>query len=417
VNSILDQHGRPLGALALYSLVSAGIGLFVTLVTGLGAPEAYSISSYALGALVGVSINVGALSAEYLVARLNLRGWWRRCARLASFFVGGGTGYTVLSVTVSLFRGGAESGAVRVDLESWAVYGLFAVLVGSVIDTIQTLRDQLRRSVEQLKDREFAERELETARTLQRRLLPPEELEGEGFRFFARNIAAHVVAGDFYDLFRLPDGSLGIVVADVVGKGMAAALRMASVKAMVPLVAADRAVEATLGELNRRLAEELGPREFVALSFARFDPRTHKLQLANGGLPDPYLLRIDGRLTEVVTLEVGGTRLPLGLRPGSTYEAIEVQLHAGDRVLWLTDGIPEATMPGSDECLGYERLRGLIEEELSRAEGLSLESLLLRLGAELGERGHRDDDWTVLMLEAVAVEPVAHNVPNEEVAC
>src|SRR5204862_108249 len=81
------------------------------------------------------------------------------------------------------------------------------------------------------------ERELEMARSIQARLLPPPTMSGEGFSLEARNMAAHYVAGDFYDFIRLDDGSIVIVVADVAGKGMGASLTMASVKAVLPFVA------------------------------------------------------------------------------------------------------------------------------------------------------------------------------------
>jgi hypothetical protein len=145
------------------------------------------------------------------------------------------------------------------------------------------------------------------------------------------------VAGDFYDVFRLSDGSLGLVVADVSGKGMGAALIMASVKAVLPLLAEGRSVRQTLAELNRKLSGELAPREFVALAHARYTPATGRFELANAGLPDPYRLRAG---EEPEPLEVPGPRLPLGARASVAYESLEITLASGDRVLMLTDGRP-----------------------------------------------------------------------------
>src|SRR4051795_13213030 len=123
------------------------------------------------------------------------------------------------------------------------------------------MQERLAESVARLKEVEFAERELELARDLQSRLLPPPEIDGEGYRVAARNLAARVVAGDFYDVFRLaggargpPAGGRGVVSASC-GRGAAAAgpggaggagggpppsLIMASAKARLPLLAADR---------------------------------------------------------------------------------------------------------------------------------------------------------------------------------
>ena len=116
-------------------------------------------------------------------------------------------------------------------------------------------------------------------------------LEGPGFRVAGRCVPARHVGGNFYGRLHLEDGKLGLAVADVAGKGMGAALIMATAKAMVPLLATSADPAATLGALDGRLGKELGRREFVALAFAVYDPATGMLRLANAGLPDPYLIR------------------------------------------------------------------------------------------------------------------------------
>ena len=98
-----------------------------------------------------------------------------------------------------------------------------------------------------LKEAEFAEKELELARSIQQRILPPTEISGDGYRISAGNLPARFVAGDFYDIFQLPDGAVGIVVADVAGKGVGASLIMATVKTALPFLAAGRSVAETLG--------------------------------------------------------------------------------------------------------------------------------------------------------------------------
>jgi phosphoserine phosphatase RsbU/P len=218
-------------------------------------------------------------------------------------------------------------------------------------------------------------------------------LSGKGYRIAARNLAARFVAGDFYDVFRLSDGGLGIVVADVSGKGMGASLIMASVHAALPLIAEGRRTDATLTELNRRLFQDLAAREFVALAYARFEPGTGVLELANAGLPDPYLLRSSGG---VEALSVPGPRLPLGARAEITYESVALTLLAGDRVVLLTDGLPEAPTAGGDP-LGYEALEGLLP-----ADAETPGDLLDRLFASVRDatRPTLDDDWTALVLEA-----------------
>jgi len=238
----------------------------------------------------------------------------------------------------------------------------------------------------------LAARELELAREIQRRLLPPREIRGKRFHTAARNLPAQFVAGDFYDVFELPDGSLALVVADVAGKGMGASLIMASVKAMLPLIAADNSVTETLGILNAKLVEELAPREFVALALARFEPARHQLEIANAGLPDPYHLGIDTR-----AVEVPGTRLPLGVRPGVSYDSVVLELAEHERLLMLTDGLPEASIDVG-EPLGYEALEALLDHREANPVTW-LDRLLERL-ADVTTEGQQDD-ITALVLESL----------------
>src|SRR5678815_3024556 len=93
--------------------------------------------------------------------------------------------------------------------------------------TFGLMENRLRESVERVKEGEFAQKELQIAREIQQCLLPPPEVEGDGWRVSARNVPAYFVAGDFYDVFRLTDGAVGVVVADVAGKGLGASLVMA----------------------------------------------------------------------------------------------------------------------------------------------------------------------------------------------
>ena len=277
------------------------------------------------------------------------------------------------------------------------VAGTISIVVGLLFYSSHVLRERLRESVERIKEQEFAEKELEIARAIQRRLLPPAEIEGDGYRVTARNLPARYVAGDFYDVFRLADGSLGLVVADVSGKGVGASLIMASAKAVLPLIAEGKSAAAALQELNRKLFAELASREFVALAFARFSPASGRLELGNAGLPDPYVLR-PNKAPE--TLSVPGSRLPLGARDRVVYESLSTTLAPGDRVLFVTDGLPEALLP-SGEPLGYERFAGMLSSTDAEPS-----AWLDRLLSDVREATSAvlDDDWTALLLEARPAE-------------
>ncbi len=259
--------------------------------------------------------------------------------------------------------------------------------MGLLFYSFDLLQTRLAKSVERLKEAEFAEKEIELARSIQQRILPPQELSGDGYRIAARNLPARFVAGDFYDVFLLPDGAVGLVVADVAGKGMGASLIMATVKAALPFLAADRSVDEALRESNRRLKPRLHPREFVALTYARYDPGTGAFELANAGMPDPYVLDGNG---DPRAISAPGPRFPLGVRSEVAYEKVGGVLQAGERLMLLSDGLPEAPT-AKGEPLGYERFEALLAG--ARTVDKLLESVREATGPAL------NDDWTVLVLE------------------
>ncbi|MCK5377939.1 MAG: SpoIIE family protein phosphatase [Acidobacteria bacterium] len=247
--------------------------------------------------------------------------------------------------------------------------------------------------LEKLVAQELGRRELEMARDVQRRLLPPPELTGPGWQVAARCLPARVVAGDFYDVLRRADGSVDVVVADVAGKGFAASLIMASVKAMLPFVTADVGVAESLAQLNHRLALELGRGEFVALTLARYSPSERRVELANAGAPDPYLVR-PGQLPEPLT--VPGPRLPLGVRQEVAYASRTVELADDERLFMLTDGLPEAR-DAAGEPLGYQALEAMLARETSSGSPFSwLTGLFDRVQQRTGRVP--EDDWTAALL-------------------
>jgi serine phosphatase RsbU (regulator of sigma subunit) len=272
------------------------------------------------------------------------------------------------------------------------ISGLIAGALGLSFYTFERMRDNLRFNIEQLKESEFAAKELEIARSIQQRLLPPETLAGEGYRIAAKNLPARFVAGDFYDVFHLSDGSIGLVVADVAGKGVGASLIMASAKAVLPLIAEGRGVAATMETLNARFSQELTRREFVALAYARYHPGDGTIELANAGVPDPYLVRSGGHAEAV---HVPGTRLPLGAMKSASYQSIRLKLEKGDRLLLFTDGLPEATALDG-EPLGYERLPALLGQGESDTS-LWLDGVFARLRANTDQL--LGDDCTALVIE------------------
>jgi stage II sporulation SpoE-like protein len=262
---------------------------------------------------------------------------------------------------------------------------LLAVLVGFMLHHNQKRRDRQLAAQARLREHEFAEKELEIARAVQRRLLPPPEIDANGFHVSARTEAAHIIGGDFYDVMRLDDGSLAVIVADVSGKGMAASLIMASCKTAVSLLAtSSRDAIDVMRALNARLCDELQKREFVAMVYAHCDATQKRITLVNAGMPDPLLIS-DGTCRPIVC---GGDRLPLGIRLDRGYEKKSVDLRNGERLLLFSDGLPEAVV--GEEPIGYER----VEQFAARSH--SIDELLGSVRAVPGVR--IDDDATALFI-------------------
>ena len=243
-------------------------------------------------------------------------------------------------------------------------------------------------------------RELASARDFQHRLLSPAEMSGDHWTLSSRSYAAGALAGDFYDVTPRADGSVDIVIADVAGKGLAAGLIMAVSKSLLPPVATTSCPGSALAGLNSRLHPLLGPREFVALTWARFDPTTGELQLANAGLPDPYLLSHSGSVEPLV---VPGDRLPLGIRDDVAYATECFRIEPANRLLLLSDGVPEARDRRGNP-IGYEGLQRLLENSAVWAwdaaigdTGLWLDRLLDEVSRQTGSI--LEDDWTAVLLE------------------
>ncbi len=364
--------------------VGAGIGILFAA----GKPQAHLGVMATGGALVGFCIYVfiSALSIFFDRFIRLLPGRFRIYGDGTKYLIGGTAGWFIGIAFANLVLGGQPSfPALTAETRTFLLISAAIVLVVGLL--FRSFEGMQRR----LQAREWAERELEIARSIQTRLLPPSEVDGDGFHVAARCLPARYVAGDFYDIIWLDDGSVLLVVADVAGKGVGASLIMSSVKAVLPFLARTGVAE-TMRSLNVKLARELERRDFVALVCARYQPDTGRVEIANAGCPDPYLVTSNG--VEVITCK--GTRLPLGLRPDVDYTTAERTLDRGARLLLLSDGIPEA---GEEHPLGYESLQQILDTLRSAPDRGSgwLDRLLKEVRSRVGPT--LADDWTALLLE------------------
>jgi predicted ester cyclase len=245
------------------------------------------------------------------------------------------------------------------------------------------------------RERERIEQELQVARRIQQASLPKEIPTLEEWQINPYYQPAREVGGDFYDFFELEDGRLGIVVGDATGKGVPAALVMASARSMLRAVAqASNSPGDVLRRVNDPLTTDIPTNMFVTCFYAILDPESGSLTYANAGHDLPYLRRRDGNCKE---LRARG--MPLGLMPGMSYEEKEMVLDAGEAAFSYSDGLVEAHDP-TGEMFGFPRLRELVAEH---GEERSLgEVLLEELYSFVGEGWEQEDDITLVTLRRAA---------------
>lgn len=251
---------------------------------------------------------------------------------------------------------------------------------GNVVGGIETFRDETGR----INDLEFAKQ-------IQRNLLPAAMPDGGGYAFEVRYYPHDLIGGDFYDVTDLGDGRFGLLMADVRGHGVSAALYTMWLKSLAESCS-DSAADpgAFLSNVNRELSKFVVEESFATAVYAVFDCRAHRFAYVNAGHPPPLLLQ--GRETR--ELEAQG--LPLGIVGEEEYAADEVPMNPGDLLLCYTDGVTEAAGKDGD-MLGQAGLEALLREEAGKGEANLLERLYRRIVAEAGNVQLKDD---VTMLSA-----------------
>src|SRR5437762_1559661 len=197
--------------------------------------------------------------------------------------------------------------------------------------------------------------ELDTAREIQRQLLPTGAREVPGLDLAAGYVPARELGGDFYDFLPYGEGRLALALGDVSGKGTAAALYGSLAIGTVREIVVDRACEPAcmLALLNQRLHAARLDSRFIAMLFAIYDASTRRLTLSNAGGPYPLLVR-DGH---VISIRLEG--VPLGLLPGTQYDESTIDLQPGNVILFASDGILESAN-ATDEEFGLQRLSALL---------------------------------------------------------
>jgi hypothetical protein len=231
--------------------------------------------------------------------------------------------------------------------------------------------------------------ELELARSVQQSTLPAHPPTVPGYTVAVRATPSREVGGDFH-LFLTPrPGTIGIVLGDVSGKGMAAALTATGIGYLLPHLRTQSPPEVRLGVLSDDLRARLPEGGFVALLYAELEPETGALTLWNAGHTPPW--------HNARELPVGGAP-PLGLLPGWKATPQTLTLAPGDTLFLCSDGVLEARHPETGEELGPERLAALLEAHRNASPDTVADAVL----SAVHSHGEPADDVTVLALHRAA---------------
>ncbi len=251
------------------------------------------------------------------------------------------------------------------------------------------------------------EQQVELARTVQAGLLPSPQtlLSSSGsVDFGAVFVPAAAIGGDFYDIFTNEDGHTSLVLGDVAGKGISAALLMGVLHGAIRSMdwarsGADHEI-ATV-RLNQLLCEKTARERFASLFWANFNPETGLLRYINAGHLPPLLIRANG------TERLGGGGPVLGLLPGAQYRCAEIRVEAGDLLIVFSDGIAEATNANEEE-FGEERIAQIAREQRERHPRMICDAMVSGIGKFLGAlKPHDDQTLLIVRLTPVAATKAA----------
>jgi phosphoserine phosphatase RsbU/P len=253
----------------------------------------------------------------------------------------------------------------------------------------------------EMAQREKLNREIEIAREVQERLFPQNLPPMAGLDYFGACRPALGVGGDYYDFLPLANGDLGIAIGDVSGKGIAAALLMASLQASLrgQAMMNQGDLARLMSNVNQLIYDATPINRYATFFYGRFDRVSRIFTYVNAGHNPPIVLRrTPGGAVHVIRLETGGP--VVGLFPGAPYQQGTLVMQPGDIFVGFTDGISEA-MNQADEEWGEERLIPAISAQSERCAGEIIPALMAEADRFVsGAPQH--DDMTLVVLKMVA---------------
>ena len=285
--------------------------------------------------------------------------------------------------------------------------------LGELADSFNQMTGSIEGLLLTAAEKKRMEEELRIARQIQMSLLPRGPLEAPGLGVTALCVPAREVGGDYYDFFHLSNDRLGMLIADVAGKGTSAALYMAELKGLVlALSQIHQSPRALLIEVNRIISENLDSRSFITMTYAVIDRKAGVMTYCRAGhtplifLPGPSSPAARG--AQILTPDgmVVGLRIPGAAQKfDDLLEERRIDLNVGDVVVLYTDGITEA-MNADDDLFGESRLSRIIEEHGHLDTAELRERILREIEAFVGAADQHDDMTMILLKVEEALVPV-----------
>jgi hypothetical protein len=292
---------------------------------------------------------------------------------LVFFFM---SGYVVLATALFFTRG------LWLDI----FYPIIAVFLLFLVLTFMKYMNENRKM-------EILERELGIAKKIQESFLPKEVPRMPGMDIAAGMLTARQVGGDLYDFVKTPDERLGVMIGDVAGKGVPAALYMAKVVSEFKSLANENSASAAITKLNEKLSKGATSGIFVTVSYIIFDMKTNLASFSSGGHLPMIITNADSREERFVDSKEG---MPLGLFEG-TFSEEKINFAKGDTFILYTDGVTEA-MNSKGEMFGEKRLADLAKSK-NTLPAKELAALLQNEVKKFEGKTHQHDDITILVVK------------------
>jgi serine phosphatase RsbU (regulator of sigma subunit) len=269
--------------------------------------------------------------------------------------------------------------------------------LGDLATSFNVMAGAVKKGREEAIERERLERELETARQIQEKLLPHEMPQLPGFEIAGTSLPSQQVGGDYFDFLDMGTGQLGIAIADVSGKGIPAALLMANLQASLHAqVIKKGSVAHVASSMNNLLVKSTDTHMFATFFYGILDQVKSTFTSTNAGHNPPLLFRVDGKIKR---LEAGG--LVLGFLPDQKYTQQTVKIKQGEVVVLFTDGITEAAGPSSgkisENLFGEERLIEVVRASLTRSAAEIQAAILQAISDHTADAPQYDDITLVLI--------------------